>query len=115
MQPTIGRIVIYKSKTGDYVMPAIIAATTATLHRPNVEAGHIPDLDSDTHVHLIVFTTGIPGEVSTNTAEQRPELVMPDRVNRPFGGTFQEWNIPQSQAAENVEHDAGSWFWPPRV
>lgn len=111
MLPTIGRIVIYRSKTGDYVMPAIITATTETLYRPNVEAGHVPDLSSDMHVHLVVFTAGMPGHVALTTAENHPELADPSRRNHPYGGTYQEWDIPWNADASA----AGAWSWPIRV
>ena len=38
MKPTIGRIVIFRSRTGDYDVPAIIAGTQDTLNPKNVEA-----------------------------------------------------------------------------
>lgn len=119
-RPSIGRVVIYRSKTGTYSMPAIISATVDTLYRPNVEAGHVPDLSSDTHVHLCVMTCGIPGERSANTS---PEL---GRTNPPAGGTLQESDIPQYVPALDTGGDAfwagdysaqppGTWAWPPRV
>lgn len=44
MKPTIGRIVIYTSRTGDYEVPAIITATVDSLNPKGVELGHIPPL-----------------------------------------------------------------------
>ena len=110
-KPTIGRIVIYRSKTGDYVMPAIVSATVDTLHRPNVEAGHLHDLTDEMHVHLTVFTAGFQGQVSTSTMENHPDLADPARRNAPAGGTFQEWDIPYSADPEAP----GCWSWPARV
>lgn len=104
MTPTIGRIVIYRSKSGDYLMPALVAATADTLHRGNVEAGRIPDLSSDTHVHLTVFTAGTPGERNPGTD---PGLGV---ANPPAGGTFQEWDIPYAE-----DGSPGTWSWPERV
>lgn len=109
--PTIGRIVIYRSKTGDYVMPAIISATVDTLHQPNVEAGHLHGLSSPAHVHLTVFTAGYQGQVSQSTLENHPDLANPARRNAPAGGTFQEWDIPFS----GDPTEPGCWSWPKRV
>lgn len=61
MKPTIGRIVVYRSRTGGYDVPAIITATRDTLNRKVVQAGYVPDLTDDEHVHLTVFTPGMPG------------------------------------------------------
>lgn len=121
--PTIGRIVIYRSRTGLYSCPAVICATQATLYQPNVEAGHLPDLSSDTHVHLSVFTPGKPGHVSAETAAQHPELI---RDPAP-AGLYQEWDIPQWDWTRDEEpssreghwsydeQPAGTWAWPARV
>lgn len=107
MKPTIGRVVIYRSRTGDYIVPAIVTATLDTLHRPNVEAGYIADLSSDEHVHLTVFTPGKPGKRAeaadflTESPHGRAENV---------GGLYQEWDIAYD------ENDApGTWHWPERV
>jgi hypothetical protein len=107
--PTIGRIVIYRSKTGDYVMPAIVSATLDTLHQPNVDAGHMHPLSGPLNVHLTVFTAGYQGQVSQSTMENHPELADPARRNYPAGGTFQEWDIPYSDTDE-----PGCWSWPVR-
>lgn len=110
---TIGRAVWYRSKSGDYTMPAVVAATTKTLHRGNVEAGYLPDLSSDSHVHLVVYTAGTPGQRNPATD---PSL---GRANPPGGGTFQEWDIPfwdantGSQAKVLAEQPGGTWTWPP--
>ena len=44
MTPTIGRIVHYRSRTGNYTVPAIITATKETLYRPGVDGGFVPDM-----------------------------------------------------------------------
>lgn len=97
MKPTLGRIVHYRGKMG-LLAPraAIVTVTVDTLDPRGVEAGLIPALDSDEHVHLWVFT---PGEA----------------------GGFTEYNVPRGQSAdEGTEATAGtippgSWCWPPRV
>jgi hypothetical protein len=57
--PTIGRIVIYRSETGNYSLPAIVTATQETLWQEGVERGDVEELDSPEHVHLHVFTPGV--------------------------------------------------------
>lgn len=89
MKPTIGRIVHYRSKTGNYIMPAIIVATKDTLWPEGVERGDVPDLDDENHVHLECFT---PGK----------------------NEHYQEFNVPYI-AENDGAASAGSWFWPERV
>lgn len=60
-KPTIGRIVLYRSRTGDYDCPAIVTATEETLNPKGVELGHVPALRGEYTVHLTVFTPGKPG------------------------------------------------------
>jgi hypothetical protein len=62
MKPTTGRILRYRGKHGLYAMrAAIVTADVTTLDPRGVEAGHVPALDSDEHVHLWVFTPGDRG------------------------------------------------------
>lgn len=104
--PTIGRIVVYRSRTGKYSVPAIVSATVATLFRLGVEEGNLPDLDDDSHVHLVVFTPGIAGRRNSTTPE---DLVAEMRAaSTPAGGTYQEWNVPYDETGETP----GSWSWP---
>lgn len=125
-RPRLGATVLYRSLTGTYTMPAIISAVVGSLYPPNVEAGHVAPLSSDSHVHLAVMTCGIPGQVSQRTLEQQPELAAPDRPNIPAGGTFAEWDIPfwdpftatgDGQLDAWLDGDlaaqpAGTWTWP---
>ncbi len=105
---TIGRIVVYRSKTGKYSVPAIVSATVATLYRPGVEGGHLSDLTDASHVHLTVFTPGYAGHRNdTTTAEQAAELT---RLSTPAGGTYQEFDVPYDESGETP----GSWSWPRR-
>lgn len=124
--PRLGATVLYRSRTGTYTMPALISATTASLYQPNVDAGHVAPLSSDTNVHLGVITCGIPGHVSARTLDQHPELADTDRPNMPAGGTFAEWDIPfwdprtatgDGQLDAWLDGDltaqpAGTWTWP---
>lgn len=129
MKPTIGRIVIYRSKVGAYVIPAIITATIDTLAPEGLARWHdtdgregVPPLDSNRHVHLTVFTPGYP-------AQHRLES------GAAWGGTYQEWNVPEfvvgsvegGTTGGFVEGDVvpplpvpakqppGTWHWPVRI
>lgn len=113
--PTIGRIVTYRSRTGNYDVPAIITATQETLYLPGVEGGFVPDLDSPEHVHLTVFTPGKPG-LRTHADDFK---VQPDEpISENVSGCYQEWNIPLWLPGVDGEERAssdpwpGSWRWP---
>lgn len=103
MKPTLGRIVHYRGKQG-LLAPraAIVTATVDSLDPRGVEAGQVPPLDSDQHVHLWVWT---PAAIGPNAAP----------------GGFAEFNVPRGQSAdERAETTAGTippgtWCWPPRV
>ncbi len=57
--PSMGRIVHYRGKQGYQAWrPAIVTVDAANLDPRGVEAGVIPALDSDEHVHLKVFSAG---------------------------------------------------------
>lgn len=86
-QPTLGRIVLYRGKEGMQVMrAALITCTRDNLRPGGVEQGLIPDLDSDTHVHLHVFT---------------PSTIL----------SFVEYNVPFHPGADE-DCPPGSWCWP---
>jgi hypothetical protein len=61
-RPALGCIVGYRGKLG-YQAPraAIVTATVASLDPRGVQAGDVPALDSDQHVHLWVFTPSHTG------------------------------------------------------
>jgi hypothetical protein len=114
MSPTIGRIVVYRSSTGRYSVPAIITATTETLYQPGVDGGHVPPLTGRDHVHLTVFTPGTPGERLPDTD--------PSIRTLNAGGTYQEWDIPfdvlggdPRQGIEGQPQQPGTWAWPQRT
>lgn len=91
--PTPGRDVLYKSKTGNYVLPAKVSVTLDNLFRPGVESGDLADLDSPLHLHLKVFNPG-------------PEYV--------------EFNVPHAKQHPDYDEDLnawppGSWRWPEMV
>lgn len=60
-EPSIGRVVWYRSRTGNYTLPALITATVDTLWDEGVERGDVPALTSRHHVHLTAFTPGDAG------------------------------------------------------
>jgi hypothetical protein len=102
-KPTIGRIVTYRSKTGDYDVPAVVNCTVDTLSPKGVEPGHVPALSSDQHVHLTLFTPGKQGTARPGNAVN----------NAAAGGTYQEFDIPPATSQENPE--PGDWRWPVRI
>lgn len=109
-KPTIGRIVIYRSRTGDYDVPAVINATVDTLSSKGVELGRVPTLSSPEHVHLTVLTPGKPGyrgaaaDFKVESEHGRSENV---------AGTYQEWDIPHLYDGY-TDADPGTWRWPER-
>jgi hypothetical protein len=115
--PTIGRIVIYRSRTGQYDVPAIVTATTETLNPKGVEAGHVPALSSEDHVHLTVLTPGKPGLRST-----AQDFLIESEHGRSenVAGCYQEWDVPWQEAVptidvENLDPLPGTWRWPERA
>jgi hypothetical protein len=88
--PRLGQTVLYRSRTGKYTVPAIVTAVRYSLHRPNVDAGFIPDLSSDLHVHLTVFTPGAPGKRAAATDFL---VESPHGRSENAGGVYQEWDI----------------------
>lgn len=109
MKPTLGRIVHYRSRTGNYIMAAVVSATVETLFRPGVDAGNVPEITDETHVHLTVFTPGLAGRVNPGTTEaQAADLT---KRSTPAGGTYQEFDVEQDETGETP----GSWRWPPLV
>lgn len=108
----IGRAVTYRSRTGDYDVPAVICATVDTLNPAGVESGNVPPLSAPDCVHLTVFT---PGKEDTGTDD--PAI----RTSPNRGGSYQEWDIPQFETPERGAEDTplepgpGTWRWPERV
>lgn len=112
VKPTLCRVVLYRSKTGRYSLAADVIGVQASLHRAGVDAGHVPDLDSDSHVHLLVKTPGRPGFRLPGTD--------PSIAADPMGGTYVEYNIPfwdppADWYGDYESQPAGTWTWPPRA
>lgn len=74
MRPSLGRIVHYRSKTGNYMLAAIITATHESLWPEGVERGDVPTLDGPDHVHLHVFTPGGNGGYQEHNVPLDDEL-----------------------------------------
>lgn len=110
--PTICRIVMFRSRTGNYTVPAIIVATVDTLFKPGVEAGHVPGLSTAEHVHLVVFTPGKPGKRATADDFEAPSE---HAISENVAGTYQEWDVPIDDTfvgrAGEVQKP-GTWVWP---
>jgi hypothetical protein len=67
-RPTTGRIVRYRGKHGLHaVRAAIVTADIDTLDPEGVRVGAVPALESDQHVHLLVFTPGVQGSSTSST------------------------------------------------
>lgn len=128
--PSIGRVVVYRSRTGSYDVPAIITATTDTLNAKGVELFHesegqrgVPPLTGDGHVHLTVLTPGLPGfraqgllgEADTPLAERdASERGQPSQgYGENAGGSYQEWDVPLHDPTIEAEGpQPGTWRWP---
>lgn len=139
-EPGIGRIVWYRSKLGGYIVPAIVTCTADTLLpagvqlyeetkgrwvtdtklRAQIDAGEVidmsaqgvPPLSSDLHVHLTVFSPGLPGN---------DEVPGP---NANAGGSYRKWDIgpsidgsiaPKDGEERPVVWEQGTWAWPPHI
>lgn len=113
--PTIGRVVRYVSKNGDGVVsPAIVLRTRAATNSDIIERwgpspdgtlsgkgrpeALVPELESDTHVDLLVW--GLGGDYRV--------------YNIPFFDVQRtEWWGEQPHAVEDRrERAAGTWHWP---
>ena len=113
-KPTICRTVVYRSRTGNYSVPAIITATQETLYRPGVDAGYVADLTSPEHVHLQVFTPGKPG-----MRKDADNFLVESEHGRAenVGGSYPEYDVPQWEPSDDGDATPapGTWSWPPRV
>lgn len=113
---SLGRIVEYRSRTGNYSVPAVINCTTNSIYQPGVEAGFVPPISQIDNVHLTVFSPGRPG-LRTSAGEDAPVAGAENFVNpSPYpisenvSGCYQEWDIPY-----DINGGAGTWRWPERV
>lgn len=84
-RPTVGRIVHYRSRTGNYTLPAVVTCTSESLYDPGVARGDLPPLTNELSIHLHVMT---PGE----------------KVS------YQEHDVQFDE-----DEGPGTWRWPPRV
>jgi hypothetical protein len=112
MTPTIGRIVLFRSRTGKYTIPAIVNCTIDTIYQPGVDGGHVPAITSPNNVHLTVFTPGKPGQRGNAADFENPSK---HPIGENVAGCYQEWDVEQWEQVEGAEQPAGTWMWPPRV
>lgn len=112
--PTIGRIVIYRSRTGNYDLPAIVNCTKASAYQGGIDAGFLPPLSSKDHVHLTVFSPGRPGQRVTGAELKDVEGQFLTKsaypVSENVSGCYQEWDIPY-----DADGGPGTWSWPTRA
>lgn len=102
----LGRVVHYRSRTGHYTVPALVTATQDSLYRPGVDAGFVADLSSAEHVHLQVFTPGMPGK-----RKDADDFLVESPHGRAenVNGSYPEYDVPYDAAG-----GPGTWCWPPR-
>lgn len=105
--PTLCRMVVYRSRTGDYEVPAVVNCTHDSIHPKGVELGHVPPLTEPGNVHLTVFTPGKPGK---RRGAKDFKVTSPHPVSENVAGSYQEWDIPY-----DPEGGPGTWRWPARV
>lgn len=133
--PTICRVVVYRSRTGRYDVPAIVTATLDTLDPQGVELCEatngekgVPALSSPSHVHLTVLTPGIPGfraeglsgagDTPLAERDHSERAPGPRGYGENAGGTYQEWDVPfdSNELPGNAgSPQPGTWRWPARV
>lgn len=113
----LGRTVIYRSKTGDYSLAAIVIADGASINPLGVERRQVPALTGPDHVHLTVLTPGLPPAATPEHTAQIIDTRRPlgqrqippmepigDELHRledgqfigmtQFGSTYAEFDIP---------------------
>lgn len=110
--PRLGQVVLYRSRTGTYDVPAMVTCNVDSLNPRGVAAGGLPGLTGLSHVHLAVFTPGIPGrripttDFITESPHGRAENI---------GGIYQEWDIGPAWEVESMPGDPlpppGTWRW----
>lgn len=105
--PAIGDRVIYRSRTGDYDVPAIVNCTVDTIDPKGVEAGHVPALSGEYCVHLTVLTPGKPG---MRRGAKDFKVESPHGRSENVAGTYQEWDIGHNAGDDEIA--PGSWRWP---
>lgn len=108
--PTLGRIVHYVSRTGNYTLPAIVNCCLKSIYQPGVDAGFVPALTDGYRVHLTVFSPGragmriTAGETPGSEAFTNPSA---HPVSENVSGCYQEWDV-----AYDRDGGAGTWHWP---
>lgn len=110
------RAVLYRSRTGNYTVPAVVNCTTQTIYQPGGDDDS-PALSSEDHVHLTVFTPGKPGMRMAGTDFVAPSS---EPISENVSGCYQEWDIPYwappdvARSWRIADQPAGTWTWPPR-
>lgn len=121
--PLLGDLVIYRSRTGDYSLAAIVTATVHSINPVGVERGQVPPLSTDAHVHLAVFTPGLPPVATPQSTHVviDPERPLGKRMLPPdteledgkflaltaLGGTYAEFDIPLWDGDDQFSRGAG--------
>lgn len=124
MKPTIGRIVIYRTdgRNGlEYDLPAIITVTKDSHpgDYPDGRKNPLPVPESDTHVHLTVFSPGgfgskvqVPTEDTWEVRTDSDAFVGAPYFT-PGSGTYVEHNVPMDRGDFHGEEPGPrTWRWP---
>lgn len=110
--PRLGQMVIYRSRTGTYDVPAVVTCTVESINPKGVAAGGVPMLTGLRNVHLSVLTPGIPGKriPATDFLVESPH----GRAEN-VGGVYQEWDIRPADEVdpgfERRQPPPGTWRW----
>lgn len=110
---SIARMVVYRSRTGNYSVPAVVNCTADSIYQPGVEAGFVPPITAIDNVHLTVFSPGRPGmRIDAGEQPGTEAFVVPSKypISENVSGCYQEWDIPYDEAG-----GPGTWSWPARV
>lgn len=88
----LSRQVIYRSKTADYSLAATVIADAESINPLGVERRQVPPLTGEGHVHLTVFTPGLPPVLTPS----RTALIIDTRL--PLGSRI----LPLNEALDSI-------------
>lgn len=118
-RPSMGRIVWYRSRTGDYACAALITATKdGPVCQRNIDEGYMVGFTSATHVHLDVRSPGIPGKQRTSDFTEGFKDQTGIKMPASSGG-YAEFDVPFWHPGKDKwefdEQPPRTWTWPPRI
>ena len=120
MKPTLGRIVLFRTDGRNglvYDLPAMITVTRDTHpgDYPDGSQNPLPVPESDTHVHLTVFTPGgfgsvVESDMEPLSGDDKSKAYVGADTFKPGSGTYVEWNVPFCKEGSQIL--SRSWRWP---